>query len=112
MANEISIYRGDTPTFTVTVLDNGSAMDLTGYTMTMTVKENEEDSDLEAKFQKTATISTPASGIGLITLTYEDSDLIPNIYSYDVQLNNGTSNIFTCIKSTFTVKQDITITTN
>lgn len=99
MANEIEIVRLSTPTFTVTVLDNGVAMDLTGYTMTLTVKKNKDDLDSAALLQTTATISTPATGIGIFSLTRTQTTIPPGLWYYEVQINVGTTNVFPPIHS-------------
>jgi hypothetical protein len=112
MVNEISLFRGDTETITCTVVDDaGAAFNLTSYTMILTVKEKFEDSDAEAKLQKTATIASPATGIGVFTLDSDDTNFEPNIYYYDIQINNATNTVKTIIVSTFEVKKEYTNTT-
>jgi hypothetical protein len=110
MANEISIYRGDTQTITVTVKENGTIKDLTSYTMRMTVKNDPQSLDAEALISKTATIAAPATGIGVFTLSGTDTTLNAGNYYYDVQINKSTTDIKTLFVSTFTILQDVTRT--
>jgi len=110
---EIEIIRGDTPAFTINVTDNGGdAFDLTSYSMRMTVKRNKADTDTNAIIgPKIATIASPTTGIGVITLSSTDTDVDPGEYLYDIQINNGSSNVYTIIgPKKFTVIDDITKT--
>lgn len=111
MANEISVTRGDTRTITVTVTDSDSVIfNLTGYTMKMSVKKNKDDPDSEAIFTSTATISTPATGVGVFGLTVANTTQTPGDYWYDVQIATASStSVYTVITPTkFTIGYDIT----
>lgn len=110
MADEISLFRGDTDEITVTVVDgNGDVFNLTNFTMKLTVKNNATDNDTDAVIGPlTATISTPTSGIGVISISTTNSNISQGKYVYDVQINNGTSVVKTVIKSTFEIKEDVT----
>jgi hypothetical protein len=111
MANELTVYRGDTKTITVPVLDsNGDAFNLTSYVMTMTCKSDLNLSDTDAIFQKTATISAPATGIGVIELTSTDTNHTPGNYFYDVKIKKSTTNKYTVVKSTLTILANVTRT--
>lgn len=106
MANEVTITSGDTVPLTFTIVDDdNNAYDLTGFTMTMTIKKNKADTT--NSYQGTATISTPSSGIGTLTISASDSVLTPGISYYDVQIDDGT-NVYTPIISSFSVGQGIT----
>ena len=107
----INIYKGDTSVITITVTnEDETAYDLTDYTMTLTVKEEKTDADADAKIQVEATISTPASGVGVISLTPTHTGITPGKYYYDIQINNGTSVVKTIELDTFTILQDVTVT--
>jgi hypothetical protein len=105
----ITMYRGDTNTITVTVTDSeGSVFDLTDYTMRFTVKDKSSDSDDLAKIgPKTATISTPLTGVGVIAIDEDDSNLKAKSYVYDVQITS-TANNYTIIKDDFIILEDVT----
>ena len=110
MANELSIYRGDTFSATVTVTDDeGAIFDLTSYTMKLTVKRNSQDTDAQALIGPiTATISTPATGVGIIAISAAQSAVDIGEYVYDIQINNSTTDVKTIVKSSFTVLDDVT----
>lgn len=110
MANEISVYRGDTASITVTITDSDdAAFDLTGYTVKLTVKNSDTDNDAHAVIGPiTATVATPASGVGVFALSITNTNVVAKVYSYDVQINDGSTDKKTVTKSTFTVTQDVT----
>ncbi|MEA3370800.1 MAG: hypothetical protein U9Q40_05615 [Campylobacterota bacterium] len=107
----MTITKGDTYNFSVTVKDSDSVIfDLTGYTMTFTAKDSITKLDAEADISKTATISTPADGIGEFTLLPADTLIDAKEYHYDVQISDGSDNIYTVIKdSILTITEQITI---
>lgn len=83
--NEINIYRGDTASITISVVDEDSvAFDLTGYTMKLSAKESVDDT--EYVIEKTAVIASPTDGIGIISLESDDTDIDANGYYYDVEI--------------------------
>ena len=111
MANEITIVRGDTPTIKITVTDSdGAVFDLTNYTARLTVKEDALSKDADAAIGPvTGTISTPTNGIITFPLSVTNTDQSPGIYSYDVQINNGTTDVQTVVgPAEFSIKQGIT----
>lgn len=111
MTQEIIVVRGDTPTLSVIVKDSiGAIVDLTDYTMKFTVKRSTADTDANAVIgPSNMTIATPASGIGTIKLSSAQTALPARKYYYDVQINNGTSSVYTVVgPATFEIKDDVT----
>jgi len=108
--NNILIYRGDDEAFKLTFTDSaGSAVDITGYTVWMTVKTNETDTDANAQIQKKVTSHTNASGgISQVDMTDDDTDISIGTYYYDIQIKDGSGLITTILKAKFIVEQDIT----
>lgn len=106
--NEIVITQGDTYNFTVPVTDsNGVVFDLTGYSMKMTVKESSGKTEIE--LEKDATISSPTTGVGSFSLTPEDTTIAVKKYRYDIQISDGSANIYTVVKnSEFEITEQIT----
>lgn len=107
------ITRGDTVKFNVTVKDSaGVLFDLTGYTMTMTAKTEEhldDATDGDAIFQATAVISAPATGVGAFTLTPTMTDQVTGTYFYDIQISDGSDNVYTIVKATeLEIRADVT----
>lgn len=56
------IYRGDTVTIDFTVTEDGSPFDLSGSIVRFIGKRNFSDTDANAVFQVTCTLTTPANG--------------------------------------------------
>ena len=109
--SRISITKGDTYNFTVTVKDsNGVIFDLTGYNMVLTVKDDISVADSAAVITSMATIASPTSGIGAFTLTPSDTDVTVGSYSYDIQISDGANNVYTIIKKDiFNITDQVTI---
>jgi len=113
--NNVTVVRGDTWDFTVTLVDpNGDPYDLTDCELTFTV---------EGLVSKTLgagiTIDPdgdpapdPETGIAGITLDAGDTSAAPDrrtAYPYDVQLTTSTGEVRTPIRGLFIVVPDVTI---
>lgn len=107
----LSVYRRDDKTFTFYFYDeNGSAIDLTDCTLFVTVKQNIDDTDANAKISGTLTVTAPATaGIATWTLTPSDTQYLAGQYFWDIQLKNSIGKITTVIKDVFEVIPDVTI---
>lgn len=106
MANEIEMYRGDTKTITVTVTANGSAYNLTGAALVMTVRKYD---DGPVVFSNTMTIKDAAGGIAELTIPSATSAAFPvGSFVYDIELTTSDGKVYTIVKSTFTVTADVT----
>ena len=97
----ITLTRGDSATFGLTVKQNTSSYDFSRDTVKFTVKKNVNTDDI--LFQKTFSN-------GVINLTPSDtSDLKYGTYYYDVQLKNTSNGIYTVIPpSKFIVAPEVT----
>lgn len=112
MAN-LSIYRGDTVSFTSAVKRSGVAVNLTGATLWFTAKRLISDIDANAVIAKT-------SGSGIVVLSAVDGtyrvDLLPadtasltkttQLY-YDVQLKESNGVVTTIDRGTLEIIADI-----
>lgn len=101
-------YRGDTAQFVVRPkTSNGASFDLTGYTADFTIANRRGSTG--SQYTASASIDTVNS---IVTCTIYPSptgrSLTPGTYVYDVQINNGSTNIFTLLTGTITVTDDIT----
>ena len=107
----MTITKGDKREFSVTVTDgDGNALDLTTYTMTFTAKAKISQTDANADISKDAVINTPAIGIGVFTLLPADTRVDSGTYSFDVQISDGSTNIFTVIGiSKLLISDEVTI---
>jgi len=95
------IYKGDTAKLTIFMQDeNGVDIDLTGYEFTGVIKTNQDDS---VPLQGLAI----ASNAALLSLTIQDTEVLPKISYFDVQSVKDEV-IWTIIKGTISVEQDVT----
>ena len=105
--SNLSITKGDTSTFNITVKDSdGVIFDLNGYTMTFTAKNNIDDIDAEADISSVGVIADPALGIGVISLSPEDTSIDSGEYRYDIQISDGTNNVHTVVKNSLLIITD------
>lgn len=114
MAKNIDHYRGDTKAITCTFTNtSGDAIDITGWMVFFTVKENRNDSDDDAVISKeVSSFADPTSGVAVIDLAPADtSALRPKSYYYDVQIKRDDGAIFTVVSGAFNLLHDITIRT-
>jgi len=109
----ISITKGDMYKFTVTVKDSaGDIFDLTGYTMVFTAKDDLTKLDVDAAIQSTATIPTPVNGVGEFTLEPTDTNIDAKEYHYDIQISDGSNNVYTVVKdSSLIITDQVTMNT-
>lgn len=113
MSNDLTVYRGDDKTYNLTFTDsNGDAIDITGYTIFFTVKNNKTDSDDDAVIKKDITSHIdPTNGKTQIILTDIDTAIAIKRYFYDIQLKDVSGLITTVLEDAFIIVQDITIRT-
>lgn len=104
------VVKGDSVELKVTLTDsNGNPIDLDGYTVYFTAKENYSDSDDDAVIQKDVTShTTPASGITTITLDSSNTNIDARYYYYDIQAKDAAGNIQTPITGKFIVNPQST----
>ena len=108
---DLSLIRGDTATYTITIVDSDSvAVDITGWIVWMTIKENFSDTDLQAKVQKEVTVHTnPTGGITTITIAASDTaSLDGGTYKYDIQFKKLDATIETVLYGDFVISEDVT----
>lgn len=118
MAVNLSMTRGDTFSFTLTVTQSGAVYNLTGCSIRMTAKYDPADVDASKVFVRTIgsgiTVASPATGIAVVALAAASTSSLPAVpvpLFYDIQVTDGSSNIFTVVSGTLTVLPDISITT-
>ena len=100
--------RGDTFPFSVTISQAGTAVDITGYTIIMTVDPSSEPTDALANlFENTGVITDGPNGIVTFTLSLADSSQTPGEYFHDMQLTDGSGFVRTFANGTYEVLQDI-----
>jgi hypothetical protein len=106
----LEIKRGDSKSWTLYFRDeDGVNIDITGWTIFFTAKENVDDIDDNAKIKKTITSHTsPTLGETKIELTPDDTNLVIKSYVYDIQIKKSTGEIQTIIEGNVVVTKDIT----
>ena len=106
--DRIQIYRGDTWSKSINVLDaDGNAYNLTGYIWTMTVKRG----TTEIISATGDCDDDPTTGIQPILLTSEDTDVtVRNNYDYDIEIRNTDTPpiVYTVAKDKLDILQDVT----
>lgn len=88
--NTIKITRKRDYNFVVTLKDeNGSPINITGWTVYFMVKRKLSDSDTDALFSVNGTLSIPTSGVFSIILSQSDTDQTEGKYFYAIDWNTG-----------------------
>jgi hypothetical protein len=89
--------------------ENGNAIDITGWTIFLTVKAKADDPDSSAVISKTITVfSDPVAGIAEIELTPTDTNQAIGSYVYDIQVKTNVGEIYTIVEGILTITKDIT----
>lgn len=107
---DIELDEGDDETFALTRQDSsGLAIDISGYTFWLTVKNDPEDTDANAVLQKTVTAHTDAAnGQTEIDLTNSDTEDLQGRYWYDIQEKTSGGTINTLMHGTLYFQPDVT----
>lgn len=126
MSITVSIYRGDSATFDITVTLNGSAVDLNDYLAFWTVKGKLTDPDSKAFIRKNSdtapdlgtgiggiTVTDAAAGKMSVTLYHNDTkNLLGGCYFYGVNIVKKDGNdalVYTLMEGSFVVSLDVGI---
>ena len=101
----ISVYRGDSGRFRITVYDiGGDPVDLTGATWDADIRVKASDVDVITNFEVVPVVDDPASVE--VILSAENSELLPSTCVYDVEMRQ-LEEVHTLITGTITVTQDV-----
>ncbi len=106
----IERHRGDTYANVLTIKNaDGTPLNLTGYTVTLTVDRRKEPTDNTTMvFQLTGTLTAPTEGKVSFTPSAPNAATAAGTYYYDIQLTDGSGAIKTAGPGKFVFKQDIT----
>ena len=92
---DLALVKSDSKTYTLTIKNDGVAVDISGWSLYFTVKNSFEDLDVNAIITKNVIFPANASsiaGIGYLSLTKTDTDVALGNYKYDMKLiDNSTS---------------------
>jgi hypothetical protein len=120
MITKLSMIRGDTRSYTLTFTkEDGSTQNITGWTITFTLKKNWQLPDSEASLQKIITSHIDAANgkSNLALFPADTKNLDPQDYDFDIQVlaNTGTSGtaseVYTVLRGKFTLEYDVTFGT-
>jgi len=118
----IQMYLRDDRTLSLVVNDHNDApVDLTGASITFTVKSKMSDPDTQAVFQKKNTaagggdseikVLDPAGGSAEVYIVPADTDTTnPGNYMWDVQITLANGKTYTVLRGRVTFKEDVTKT--
>lgn len=103
----LSHTRGDTFKRVITFTDSaGVAIDITGSTITGTIRKKPEDTAYIA--QGNAVLTTPASGIATLTLAATLFNVPNGTYFYDIKWTDSAGVITTFMKGNFEISYNVT----
>ncbi len=89
---DLDIFAKSTKEYELVFYKNGVVADITDWTIYFTVKENMEDSDINAKITKAITSHTsPTAGKTTLSLTSSDTNLDGSYY-YEISYLDDESN--------------------
>lgn len=104
----LEFTKQDTVTYTITVTNGATPVNLTGCTLTFMAKVNRGDADLAAVISETwSSHTTPASGITTLTLDSTQTNVAAGVYYAELQLEDASNAIFTVATGSLTVNEDI-----
>ena len=99
--------QGATFTRQLTVKDNDSAMDLTGYSVASKMRSTHDSSTVVGTF--TCTISNATGGIITMSMTNSTTGAIEEgIYVYDLEMTSGGGVVTRLMEGTVTVNPEVT----
>lgn len=104
---DLTITQGDEKAYNLTFTTGDSPLDITGATLTMTIKRKLNDS--EPAVTKTVTEHTNATaGETTLTLSTTDTDIALGKYYYDMQLSGGTVATKTVLRGSLEITWQVT----
>lgn len=98
---EWRVYKGDTANITIVIQDeNGTDVDLTGYTFTGEIKAQPEDATFAQE------LDIIANG-NVLSITIPSTSILPKVSYFDIQsVKDGT--VWTIIKGSIYAEKDVT----
>ena len=105
----LEALRGDTKVFNLTFKTAaGVAIDITGWSIWMTIKTAVTDTDPGALQTKVTSHTNPTGGLSNITLTAAQTNSLSGAYYYDIQIKKADSTIETVLIGKIVFSDDIT----
>ena len=102
-----TIEQGTTFSRVLTLQENGSAMNLTGYSVASQMRSTHDSSSIAATL--TGTVSNASSGQITLSLTNTQTSAIEEaIYVYDVEITSGAGSVTRILEGNITVTPEVT----
>src|SRR3712207_2587147 len=113
---DLTIRRGDTKEWDLTVTRNGVAENITGWSVWFTAKDNIRKADSDAKVRLTVGSGiTITNGAGAIARSRMAPSVTASmiltqdlVLTADVQVKNGAGDVYTLLTGRLTIKPDVT----
>lgn len=104
-----TLEQGSTFSREITVQENGSAMNLTGYSSRMQMRSTHDSSTVGLSF--TATVSSAAEGkVQLSATATQTAAIEEGIYVYDLEIESGSGTVTRLMEGKVTVTPEVTRT--
>ena len=102
-----TIEQGTTFSRVLTLQENGSAMNLTGYSVASQMRSTHDSSSIVATFS--GSVTNASSGQLTLSLTNSQTSAIEEaIYVYDVEITSGAGAVTRILQGTVTVTPEVT----
>jgi len=102
-----TIEQGTTFSRVLTLQENGSAMNLTGYSVASQMRSTHDSSTVVATFS--GSVTNASSGQITLSLTNSQTSAIEEaIYVYDVEITSGAGAVTRILQGTVTVTPEVT----
>ena len=103
-----TLEQGSTFSRQITVQENGTALNLTGYTARMQMRSTHDSSSIALTF--TAAIASPASNgkINLGATATATAAVEEGIYVYDLEIESSAGTVTRILEGTITVTPEVT----
>ena len=102
-----TIEQGTTFSRVLTLQENGSAMNLTGYSVASQMRSTHDSSSIVATFS--GSVTNASSGQLTLSLTNSQTSAIEEaIYVYDVEITSGAGSVTRILEGNITVTPEVT----
>ena len=104
---DLKIPKATTKAYELQIYKNGSAVDITGWTITIVVKE--KMTDVADIINEEASLSDATSGKALIRLEIEDTDIAPKSYWYAIKFEDieSPANVGIIVRGRLTIEKTV-----
>ncbi len=104
----LEFFRRSTPSYEAVFTKDDVPIDITGWKIYLTIKESQEDTDANAKLNKSISTHTDATnGKSLITLTSTETDIVVGNYYYSFDFLDDEGNEGVLLSGRLKVKKPL-----